>query len=154
FLRILADDGDPEYFRRAIWSAARDAGRAVPLLADEKNTALLGKVFEQALAIDLESSLPHYIVFHYLQGTLDGQIAHFQKRAQQKWQREKASKVLFYLHRAKGDVVAARAAAEMAREDDLLVDLLEENGRWQDLAALKFHYNDPLKADRWLSRHA
>src|SRR5262249_55732925 len=49
---------------------------------------------------------------------------------------------------------AARTAAEKARRDDLLLCLLEENGRWQDLASLKFSYDDPEKADGWLCQRA
>src|SRR5205823_6853413 len=142
-LRIFAPGQEEGTNRELCETVSYQAVRAVPLLLAEKNTALLEKLCEATLDLDREGSLRHYVAFHYLQGSLDRQIAHFQKLARQEREREKANEVLFFLHRARGDFEAARDAAVKARCKRLLVGLLEENGRWQDLASLKFSFDDP-----------
>lgn len=147
-LKIVAAEEEGDFRRQLNQALAREAGRAIPLLAAEKNSALLEKLFELTLNTDREGNLPHYIAFHYLQGSLDRRIAHYQKLADQPRDREKANEVLFYLYRARGDANAAREAAEKARRQDLIVGLLEEQGRWQDLVAKDYSSEDRQEPER------
>jgi predicted Zn-dependent protease len=147
-LKIVAAEEAEDFRRQLNHAVSREAGRAIPLLAAEKNSALLEKLFELTLISDREASLPHYVAFHYLQGSLDRIIAQHQKLADQPGQKEKANEVLFYLYRARGDAKAAREAAEKARRQDLLVGLLEEQGRWEDLATRELPLEDRQEPER------
>src|SRR5207248_3860428 len=75
-----------------------------------------------------------YVAYHLLRGKLDERIAHYKKLAAEEREPSKQREILFYLCRAKGDVAGALDAAEKAKRPDLAAGLLEERGRWKELA--------------------
>src|SRR5207248_2393698 len=125
------------------------------LLAVEQTTPLLEKLFDLTLhGNDREQTLPHYVAFHYLQGNLDKRIAHFQKVAADGKDKEKAYEVLFFLYRARGEMNAARSAAEQARRMDLVIGLLEEQRKWDELIAKDAPMDDRQLVERLSYRAA
>lgn len=134
-LKIVSAE-DSEDIRRELFQViSREAGRAIPQLTVEQNHAMLETLLELTLNSDRDANLPHYVAFHLLRGTLDQRVAHFKKLAEDGKDKEKTYEILYFLHRARGDVEAARAAAEKTRRPELVVALLEEHGRWKELAS-------------------
>src|SRR5205807_784672 len=105
-------------------------------------------LLELTLNSDHTATLPNYTDFHLLQRTLDAKIAHFRKLADKEREKEKANEVLFYFNRAKGNVAAAREAAEKAHRPELVIGLLEERSQWKELAAKELPMEERQEVER------
>ncbi len=132
-LKIVAAETNPQAKRNLSLTISREAGRAVPPLLADKNYAALDTLLELTVEGD-DSTLPNYAAYHLLRGQLDARIAHFRKRAEASSNPAKEREILLYLYRAKGDTAAAIREAERANVPDLVAGLLEESGRWRELA--------------------
>ncbi len=79
----------------------------------------------------------HYAAYWLLRGKLDERIAHFESLLKTAPKAKRNVAILVYLYRAKGDMPAARRAAEQAGHADLLEAILYEMADWKALAARK-----------------
>lgn len=75
-----------------------------------------------------------YAAHWLLRGKLSERIAHFAARLREHPNDEWLAQALAYLHRANGDLIAARKAAEKSGRADLLEGILYELGDWKALA--------------------
>src|SRR5205807_9416445 len=112
---------------------AREMPRAVPALLAEDRLDVLEPLLEQGLDIDPPVCAANYAAYWLLRGKLAERIASLESPAEKKNDKHRAE-VLAYLYRARGDLVAARAAAERAERPDLVENLLSEAGDWKELA--------------------
>src|SRR5262245_484072 len=134
-LKIAAAEDDADLKRQLYQSITREAGRAIPVLLADKNYTSLEALLELAVNGEPETSITNYVAYHLLRGKLDERIAHYKKLAAEEREPGKQREILFYLCRAKGDVAGALDAADKAKRPELATGLLEERGRWKELAA-------------------
>jgi hypothetical protein len=102
-----------------------------------------------------------YAAYWLLRGKLAERIAHFAARLREHPEAAWTAQTLAYLHRANGDLVPARKAAEKANRTDLLEGILYEMADWNSLAARPHNEereNDSEKRtnlpEKWASRAA
>jgi tetratricopeptide (TPR) repeat protein len=98
----------------------------------------------------------YYSAFWLLRGKLDDRISFFASLAKDRDEerQKKADEVLVYLYRARGNLEAARRAAERAKRDDLVEAMLFEAGDWKALAALPELSNVDRPIEKWSFRAA
>jgi Flp pilus assembly protein TadD len=98
----------------------------------------------------------YYAAFWLLRGKLDDRITFFSAVAKDpnEERRKKADEVLAYLYRARGDLAAARRAAERAKREDLAEALMFEAADWKALAALADLGNAGRPIEKWSFRAA
>jgi predicted Zn-dependent protease len=147
-LKLIAAEDSEDVRRELHQIISREAGRAIPVMAAEGNRTVLESLLELTLNSDRAANLPNYTAFHLLQGTLDARIAHFKKLADNDKEKEQANETLFYLYRAKGNVQAAKDAAEKARRPALVLGLLEEHAMWKELASREFPMEERQEVER------
>jgi tetratricopeptide (TPR) repeat protein len=75
-----------------------------------------------------------YAAYWQLRGQLTQRIAHFRARLREHPEDKWLAQTLAYLHRANGNLVEARKAAEKSDRTDLLEGILFEMGDWKTLA--------------------
>jgi hypothetical protein len=97
-----------------------------------------------------------YAAYWLLRGQLTERIAHFRARMREHPEDQWLSETLTYLHRANGDLAAARKAAEKSNRADLRESILYELGDWQALAAERTLYlgGEDNRAEKWAYRAA
>jgi tetratricopeptide (TPR) repeat protein len=147
-LKIVEAEEAGDLRREVLQVVSREAGRAIPLMAAEQKYGTLETLLELTVSSDRDANLPHYVAFHLLRGSLDQRIAHFKKLVEDSKNPEKLFETLFFLHRANGNVEAALAAAEKARRPELAVAILEEHGRWKELAGKDWPMEDRQAIER------
>ena len=94
--------------------------------------------YEALLELGHEGSLiehRQYAAYWLLRGKLDERIARFESLVKITPKAKRNMAILVYLYRAKGDLPAARRAAELAEHEDLLEAILYEMADWKALAA-------------------
>jgi tetratricopeptide (TPR) repeat protein len=98
----------------------------------------------------------YYAAFWLLRGKLNDRISFFTTLAKDKDEerQKRADEVLVYLYRARGNLEAARRAAERAKRDDLVEAMLFEAGDWKALAALPELSNADRPIEKWSFRAA
>ncbi len=126
--------------------------RDLPVLLAENNQAAIEPLLETGLYIKGMGPGP-YAAYWLLRGKLDERIAFFEARARE-GDPKKANEVLAYLYRAKGDLAAARRAAEKADRRDLVESLLYEAADWKELARLADQANIDHPVEKWGYRAA
>lgn len=132
-LKIARAEKDANFKKRLFGQIGQEASRAVPSLLAEGSFTNLETLLELSVAADAEAAMPSYAAYWLLRGGLDGTIGRWKAEAA-KPDGKRASEVLAYLYRAKGDLPAARAAAEKADKADLLEEVLYQQGDWKALA--------------------
>jgi tetratricopeptide (TPR) repeat protein len=110
--------------------------RVAPYLLKEGRPAALELLVEAARNVDEKHGAAHYTAYWLGRGRLDERIAHHQKAAEKSGDK-KEYRTLAYLYRARGDLAAARKAAESAGRTDLVEAILYEAGDWKELARLQ-----------------
>lgn len=94
--------------------------------------------FERLLELGHEGKFighNRYAAYWLLRGKLAERIVHFRTRLNERPENKWLAQTLTYLHRANGDLVQARKAAEKSGSADLLEGILFETGDWQALAS-------------------
>ncbi|HTU23006.1 MAG TPA: hypothetical protein VMG10_33525 [Gemmataceae bacterium] len=148
-LQKLFESGDAGL--RAVMKLARvekdDTQRSVlrELLADKLPAAFLQavmeekyEIYEQLLKLGHEGqliSLNQYAAYWLLRSKLAERIAHFRAHSREHPDDKWSAATLVYLHRANGDLVEARKAAEKSERADLLEGILFELADWKALSA-------------------
>jgi predicted Zn-dependent protease len=135
-LKIAAAEPDAALRRRLFLQISDQMRNALPQLLADNNFAALEALLELSLASEVKAGVAHYAAYWLLRGKLDDRIAHFKALAAKGPDARRASEILAYLYRAKGDLVAARQAADKAGRADLVEAFLFEAGDWKGLARL------------------
>jgi tetratricopeptide (TPR) repeat protein len=147
-LKIARAEPDVPLRQRLFAQIGQDSSRAIPALLADGKFDTVEELLELGVAAEAEAALPSYACYWLLRGGLDRKIARFQAESAGADGR-RAFEVLAYLHRARGDLSAARAAAEKAGKPDLLEAILYEQGNWKALA----RRHNPGGADREIEAH-
>jgi hypothetical protein len=162
----IADNAAPEEDIAANAAPEEDAEvrkLRLPLLLVENKREALEPLLEKSLGAHGMDPRP-YAAYWLLRGKLDERIALFKPGGREAG-RKYAATVLAYLYRAKGDLAAARRAAEKAEaqaadaEDKkkarkLVESLLYEAADWKELARLPELANTDLPVEKWGYRAA
>ncbi len=139
--KLVTSEEDVEVKRLLFGTLARE----LPLLLAEDNREALEPLLEAGLHVGSMGPGP-YAAYWMLRGKLDERIASFEAQAK-KTNAPKTAEVLAYLYRARGDLAAARRAAEKAAAltkdpdekkgaEELVQSLLYEAADWNELARL------------------
>lgn len=123
---------DTELNRRLFEPVASQSVHHAELLSPTAGQAEVGEFLETGVACMAEPALRAYAAYHLLRGSLDGAIASLRERADDGDRR--ADEALVHLYRARGDLLAARQAAERSGRAMLLEGILAEQGDWKALA--------------------
>jgi tetratricopeptide (TPR) repeat protein len=149
--KILTAEPFPELRRNLLLVIAQDAPRAFASLMAENDFGTLERLLEASLAVPLnESAAQNYAAYWLLRGRLDARIGPLRAKAERD-NDPAAQAVLVYLYRAKGDLAAARTAAEKAGRQDLLEQVLIDQGDWAALAKLADDRRQPAEDLRGLA---
>jgi hypothetical protein len=111
----------------------RESRLAAAALIAEGNAATAEEMLEKTAAAGIATAAQNFAVYTLLRGGLDEKIAKYQPLAGEKGSAN-AAQVLTHLYRAKGDLAAARKAAEKSFKPDLIETVLFELGEWQELS--------------------
>jgi tetratricopeptide (TPR) repeat protein len=147
-LRIYRAGEDLNTRRQILLRMTNHMARAVPALLAEGDLEPLAPLVEAVLEQDVRSGIGNYVAYWGLRGKLDERIALLQARLQMSPGDRRAWEVLAYLQRAKGDVAAARAAADKSSRADLVDALLVEAGAWKELASRPVGTETTLESER------
>ena len=131
-LKIVHAEPDAEVRRRLFSEVGQATFRAVPSLLADGSLKTLEDLLEIAVAAHAESALPSYAAYLLRHGGLEERITHY-KAETAKPDGKAAWEVLAYLYRARGDLPAARAAAEKAERPELLETILFQMADWKEL---------------------
>jgi hypothetical protein len=132
-LKIVAAENDATIKQRVFAQVGNQAVHAVPALLVEGNFRTLEDLLELAVLAEAEAAIPSYVCYLLLRGRIDEKIAHCTTEAARP-ENKRAWEILAYLHRARGDLARARAAAEKSDKTDLVEAILSEQGDWKALA--------------------
>jgi tetratricopeptide (TPR) repeat protein len=132
--KVLTAEPSEPVRRSLLLVVAQETPRAFAPLLTAGDLDTLERLLEASLAVPLnEPAVQNYAAFSLLRGRLDDAVRRFRDRVAA-GNDPAARTVLTYLHRARGDLTAARAAAEKSGRDDLLDQVLIEQGDWKELA--------------------
>jgi tetratricopeptide (TPR) repeat protein len=132
----------------------RDLRRAMPALLEKQQYAVVENVLDIALDLDFKLAINHYTAWWLLRGRINERIAYHTKLEGKGNQRQ--AEILAYLHRAKGDMPSALAAARRSGDDHLIDTMLFEMAAWEELAlrgnALGVSLQNDTQADQLVHR--
>lgn len=134
-LKIARAEDDAGLRRRLLSQISSEMPRSVPRLLAEDHFDTLEMLVDAILEHDVKAGTNNYVAYWLLRGKIGDRIAEFQGRTAKNPGDHKSWEILAYLHRANGDLPAARAAAEKSGRADLVNALLLESGAWKELAA-------------------
>jgi tetratricopeptide (TPR) repeat protein len=106
--------------------------RAMPALLQQQQYAVVENVLDSALEVKFKYAIDDYTAWWLLRGSIDERIAYHTKLEGKENRRQ--AEILAYLHRAKGDIPAALAAARRSGNDQVIDTILIEMGAWKELA--------------------
>jgi Flp pilus assembly protein TadD len=132
-LKIARAEKDTPFRRRLFGQIGEESSRAVPGLLADGSFANLETLLELSVAADAESAMPSYAAYWLLRGRIDDAVTRWKAEAAKAGDK-RAWEVLAYLYRAKGDLPAARAAAEKTDRVELVEEVLYQQGDWKALA--------------------
>jgi tetratricopeptide (TPR) repeat protein len=134
-IKVAVAEPDPEVRRQLFQQISVDAGRAFSSLVAEDDFTTLEQLLELGLAMEHSDPMyQNYAAYWLLRGKLDERIK--EVRAKVGAEKDTTWEVLTYLYRAKGDLTSAREAAEKSGRQDLLEQVLADQGDWAGLAKL------------------
>jgi tetratricopeptide (TPR) repeat protein len=114
---------------------ATSSGQAAGVMLAEGDAAGAEEVLEATLSPEQPETLRSYAAYYLLRGTLDDKARQLRARVATAGDK-RAAAILAYLYRAKGDLEAARWAAERAADSSLLEGILTEQGDWKAVLPL------------------
>ena len=132
-LKIVRAEDDPT-IREGVFNLIHDelALQAPQRIVDEKYDALEPLV-ELLVAANVERGAGYYAAYWQMRGKLDERIAQLKTMSGKTLDVKRTWEIIAYLDHAKGDLTAARDAAEKAEKPALVDALLLEAGDWKEL---------------------
>ncbi len=134
-LKIAMSAEDPATRAAVSTVLTSRVSRVAPYLLKEGRPESLELLVAAARKVDDQHGPRHYAAYWLLRGGLEDRIRLHQEAAA-KSKDKKEYLTLAYLHRARGDLVAARQAAELDGQSHLVEALLYEAGDWKELVRL------------------
>jgi tetratricopeptide (TPR) repeat protein len=128
----------------------RESRLAAAALIAEGNAATAEELLEKTATAGIASAAQNFAVYTLLRGRVDEKIAKYRPLAGEKGSAN-AAQVLAHLCRARGDLAAARKAAEKSFKPDLIETVLFELGDWQELIRQATPNGNPPTQIRLLS---
>jgi tetratricopeptide (TPR) repeat protein len=133
-LKIAGAEEDPSIRADLFDVVQKELSHKAPKqIADEQYDAL-EPLIDVLVAADVERGAGYYAAYWQMRGKLDERIAQFKKMTGKGPNGKRTWEIVAYLYHAKGDLVAARDAAEKADKPALVDALLLEAGDWKALA--------------------
>jgi tetratricopeptide (TPR) repeat protein len=134
----IVDAEEDSTIRYGVFKFGHDelAQQAPQRIADEKYGDL-ERLIDLLVTADVERGVGFYAAYWQMRGKLDERIAHLKTMKGMGLDVKKTWEIIAYLYRAKGDLAAAREAAEKADKPALVEALLAEGGEWKKLASRK-----------------
>ncbi len=120
--------------------------KAPQLIASEKYDAL-EPLIDVLLAADVERGAGYYAAYWQTRGQLDERIAQLKTTKGKGPAAKRMWEIVARLNHAKGDLAAARDAAEKADKPGLVDALLLEDGDWKELAKRSTNVEDGSAAE-------
>jgi tetratricopeptide (TPR) repeat protein len=143
-LKIAAAEPDPAIRGRVFGVVTQELSHAAPQLLADENYDTLELLLDVVLANEPELGVGHYASYWLMRGKLDDRIAHFKALAAKGVDAPQNWEIVSRLCHAKGDLAAAREAAEKAGKPELADALLFEAGDWKTLAQRPAHSESGL----------
>jgi tetratricopeptide (TPR) repeat protein len=132
--KVLAAEPSHELRQNLLLVLVQDAPHAFAALLVDSDFTTLENLLEASLAVPLnESAVQNYTAYWLLRGRLDERLREWRDKVERHNDAEGWT-VLVYLYRARGELAAARAAAEKAGRLDLVDQMLIDQGDWAALA--------------------
>jgi tetratricopeptide (TPR) repeat protein len=135
-MKLANNATDPAVHQAVFAQLALEASRAFPALIAENNYGTLEMLLDLALTLEHDDlACQNYAVYWLLRGKVDERIALLLARREPP-KETAAAEALTFLYRAKGDLPAARQAAERSGRRDLVELVMNDQEDWKGLAAL------------------
>jgi len=147
-LKIAAAEEDP-MVRGGVYNLiTRKLSSSAPQMLLDEDYDSLELLLDVLLANDVDQGVGHYAAYYMMRGKLDERIAHFKAIAGKGPDGQRSWEILAHLYHAKGDLAAARDAADKADRPELADAMLFEAGDWKELAKRPIHTesNTPSEA--------
>ena len=147
-LKIAGAEEDPAVRGNVLKQVTDELSHTAPQLLLDENYDTLELLLDVLLANDVDQGVGHYAAYYLMRGKLDERIAHFKAIAGKGPDGKRSWEVLAHLYHAKGDLAAARDAADKADRPELADAMLFEAGDWKELAKRPIHTesNTPYEA--------
>ncbi len=138
-LKIAGAEEDPAVRGRLLKLVTDQLSRTAPQMLVEGNYDTLELLLDVLLANDPDQGAGHYAAYYLMRGKLDERITHFKALAGKGPDGKRSWEILAHLYHAKGDLAAARDAADKAERPELADAMLFEAGDWKELARRPVH---------------
>ncbi|HYT90187.1 MAG TPA: tetratricopeptide repeat protein, partial [Gemmataceae bacterium] len=132
--RLISAEDDSATRRQVFQVLAKPVEALLPHLLRKRQLDPLEDLLIIRLAGEPEWAVRDYAVFLLLSGRLDGAMPYYRAWAAHSGD-NRAATVLAHLYRVKGDLAAARTAAEKAGDLSLVHSILYDQGDWKELSA-------------------
>jgi tetratricopeptide (TPR) repeat protein len=138
-LKIVLAEEDPTTRSGLFELMQGELSLKAPQLITSENYDALEPLIDVLVAADVERGAGYYAAYWLLRGKLDERIALFKATAGKGPDGKRTWEIVAHLYHAKGDLAAARGAAEKADKPALVDALLFEGGDWKELAKRATH---------------
>lgn len=141
-VRVARSEKREEFLGILFTEVGTEAPKAMPRLLAEKDYETAEALLDLSLADmrQANAGIANYVAYWLLRGKLPARIAHHEallKIADGKKETDKQYEILALLHRAAGNLEAARETADKGGRRALAENMLYEAGDWKALAARK-----------------
>jgi hypothetical protein len=144
--KLITLETNAEVRKIQLAQLARESGQAAGVMLAEGDAPGAEEVLEASLSLDQPETLGNYAAYYLLRGTLDDKARQLRARVEASGDK-KAAATLVYLYRAKGDLTAARWAAERSQDSALLEGVAVEQGDWKAVLPLLAKKKGPQVSD-------
>jgi hypothetical protein len=145
-LKIATAEENADLRATLINQVTYESAQAASNLLLEGKTAPVEELLEMCLNPEVESTLRNYAALLHSTGRLDLKIKQITAGSGPA-SAVAPEEILVYLHRARGDLASARAAAEKTTRKQLLQAILYELGDWKAIAALPAPVGAPRQVE-------
>lgn len=132
-IRLIKSEADAVSRREALSSLASQLPVAAALLLDTEERTILQALLHLASQSESPSGPAHFAAYHLLTGQAPARIAALEEQARAAPPGKKEHELLFWLHRARGDLPRARDATKKAERPDLAEAAMLEAADWKGL---------------------
>ena len=138
-LGIVRAEPDAEARTAVLSLVTRQLSHSAPQMLADGNNESLELLLDVLVANDARQGAPHYAAYWMMRGKLDERIGHYKALAAKGLDPSHDWEVVAHLCHARGDLAAAREAADKAGKPELADAMLLEAGDWKTLADRPVH---------------